>query len=90
MESASFLIGLGSFALAHLAYIVLFCDICRRTGPPILLWSCVLLVYAVSTRVLARHRIPAICAAPVRLYVVLITGMGVSALALPGWVGLRP
>lgn len=77
----AFRLGLGSFALAHLAYIVLFLTL-AGTAPPIVL-ALLLLAYAISTEVwLTPHT--GDMRGPVRLYVVLITGMGLSAFALPG------
>ena len=76
----AFLIGLGSFALAHLAYILLFAAL--ATGWPAILPGIVLIAYAISSEVwLAPHT--GEMRSAVRLYVVLITGMGLSALALP-------
>ncbi|MEO3416420.1 lysoplasmalogenase family protein [Roseovarius sp. CAU 1744] len=81
----AFLVGLGSFALAHLAYIVLFASL--ATGWPALFPVLALVAYAISTEV---WLIPYTAAlrGPVRLYVVLITGMGIAALALPGMVSM--
>lgn len=77
----AFLIGLGSFALAHLFYILLFTGL--AIGLPAILPALVLVAYAVSTEVwLAPYT--GEMRGPVRLYVVLITGMGLAALALPG------
>lgn len=77
----AFLVGLGSFALAHLAYILLFASL--ASGWPAILPILVLVAYAVSTEFwLTPHT--GDMRGPVRLYVALIAGMGASALALPG------
>ncbi|MFD1157864.1 lysoplasmalogenase [Roseovarius aestuarii] len=76
----AFLIGLASFALAHLAYILLFASL--AASAPLLLPVIALIAYAVSTEFWLTPYTGDL-RAPVRLYVVLITGMGVSALALP-------
>lgn len=77
----AFLIGLGGFALAHLAYILLFATL--ATGWPALLPAGLLIAYAISTEFWLSPHTGAM-RGPVRLYVGLITGMGLSALALPG------
>ena len=81
----AFLIGLGSFAIAHLAYILLFATL--ASGWPAILLAVLLIVYAISTEFwLAPHT--GDMRGAVRLYVVLITGMGLSALALPAGMTL--
>jgi len=81
----AFLYGLASFALAHLVYILLFASLgagplgAFATAP---LPAIALLVLALSTELwLAPHADS--LRWPVRVYVVLITAMGLAALALP-------
>ena len=76
----AFLVGLCSFALAHIFYILLFLGLAE--GLPTLLPVLILVAYAISTEFwLAPHT--GDMRGPVRVYVLLITGMGLSALALP-------
>lgn len=76
----AFLIGLGAFAAAHLAYALRFASLAE--GTPALLPAAVLIGLALSTeRWLVPHTGP--LRWPVRVYVVLITAMGFTALALP-------
>ena len=78
-----FLIGLISFALAHLAYIAHFLMISGGwAGGPI--WAvAAIIVFAASTELwLAPHT--GDMRWPVRIYVLLISGMGLTALGLPG------
>ncbi|RME14878.1 MAG: lysoplasmalogenase [Alphaproteobacteria bacterium] len=83
---AAFLAGLGSFALAHLAFIALFLAL---SGAP--LWSAFALqpglaVYLVAVGLSAEvWLVPHVGALrwPVRAYVVAITLMGLAALTLP-------
>ena len=76
----AFLIGLAGFALAHLFYILLFAGLAASW--PAILPVTLLLAYAISTEFwLASYT--GDMRGPVRVYVLLITGMGVAALALP-------
>ncbi len=77
----SFLIGLVAFALAHLAYVVAFFGL--STGAPPLLPVLALVALALSTEVWLTPHAGAL-RWPVRVYVGLITVMGVAALGLPG------
>ena len=77
----AFLIGLCSFALAHVAYIALFAGL--GSGLPPLLPAIGLILYAIASEIwLAPHT--GDMKWPVRVYVVLITLMGLAALTLPG------
>ncbi len=86
---AAFLYGLSAFALAHLVYILLFLGI---SGVP--LWqafseaplaAAALVLFALSTeRWLTPHT--GGLRWPVRVYILLITTMGLAALTLPMWV----
>lgn len=77
----AFLIGLGGFALAHLAYVLHFWTL--GTGPTIAHWPWIalLVVLALSTEVWLAPFTGAL-KGPVRVYVVLITLMGLTALGL--------
>lgn len=77
----AFLIGLCGFALAHVAYIALFSAM--GIGLPPLMPSIALILYAIASEVwLAPYT--GDMKWPVRVYVVLITLMGLAALTLPG------
>ncbi len=86
---AAFLYGLSSFALAHLTYILLFLGL---SG--VALWDAfsilplaaiAMIVFAASTE-LWLAPFTGTLRWPVRVYVALITGMGLAALTLPLWV----
>ena len=76
----AFLIGLIGFAAAHVAYIVHFYDMATMTPPLAAVF--VLVVLALSTEVWLRPYTGAMMW-PVRVYVVLITLMGLTATSLP-------
>jgi len=88
---AAFLYGLSAFGLAHLVFIVLFQSLggaqileAFATAPPL---ATGLLLLALSTEIwLAPYA--GRLAWPLRGYIVLITGMGLAALALPAGLGL--
>ncbi len=86
----AFLAGLSAFALAHLAFILLFQSLggsqlwdALARAP---VWSALLVGAALSTEIwLAPHT--GAMRWPVRIYVALITVMGLAALALPAGFG---
>ena len=81
----AFLTGLGSFALAHLLFILLLAGF--AAGWPPLLPVLALVGFAASTELwLAPHT--GAMRWPVRVYVLLIAGMGIAALALPATYAL--
>jgi len=84
---AAFLYGLSAFALAHLLYILIFQA--AGTGP---LWeafshaplaAAALILLALSTELWLTPHTGGL-AWPVRIYIALITAMGLAALGLPG------
>lgn len=77
----AFLAGLVAFALAHVAYAAAFFGL--STGAPPLLPAVALVALALSTEVWLTPHGGAL-RWPVRIYVTLITVMGLAALALPG------
>jgi uncharacterized membrane protein YhhN len=76
----AFLVGLIGFAAAHVAYVVHFYDL--SSGAPSLVAVIALAALALSTEVWLRPHTGAL-AWPVRIYVVLITLMGLTAMAMP-------
>ncbi|MGR3814461.1 MAG: lysoplasmalogenase [Cognatishimia activa] len=76
----AFLVGLIGFAAAHLAYIVHFYDLTNGTPP--LTAAVILVALALSTEFWLRPHTKDL-KWPVRIYVVLITLMGLTAAALP-------
>ena len=76
----AFLVGLIGFAAAHLAYIVHFYDLTNGTPP--LTAAVILVALALSTEFWLRPHTKDL-KWPVRIYVVLITLMGLTAAAMP-------
>ncbi len=78
-----FLIGLIGFALAHLVYILHFWALSGGILTDQLVAVAAIVIFAISTEFwLAPHT--GEMKWPVRLYVLLISGMGITALGLPG------
>ncbi|MRU14296.1 lysoplasmalogenase [Roseovarius sp. A21] len=82
---AAFLTGLVAFAAAHIAYIWVFAGLAQGAVP--LVPAAMLLIYAASSEVWLAPFTGAL-RWPVRGYVVLITGMGLTALMLPVGYGI--
>ncbi|TNF65023.1 MAG: lysoplasmalogenase [Rhodobacteraceae bacterium] len=85
----AFLSGLVAFALAHLLYVILFMGLRPDDagGLPPLLPTLALLALALSTEIWLTPHAGALRGA-VRVYVLLITAMGLAALSLPEGRGL--
>ena len=82
---AAFLTGLIAFAAAHIAYIWVFAGMAQGALP--LVPAAILLIYAASSELwLAPHT--GTLRWPVRGYVALIAGMGLTALMLPAGYGV--
>jgi uncharacterized membrane protein YhhN len=82
----AFLAGLSAFALAHVAYVLLFLGL---SGQPLLvafttkpLLAAFLIAVTASTEVWLTPHVGAL-KAPLRVYALVITGMGLAALTLP-------
>jgi len=89
---AAFMAGLASFALAHLAYAVVFVEVEGRLAPfdlTALRWLGVaaLIIMAQSTMIWLLPHTGGL-KRPVAAYVAIITAMGLAALHLPGPQGL--
>lgn len=89
---AAFMAGLGSFALAHLAYAAVFVGVDGRLAPfdlTALRWLgvAVLVIMAQSTLIWLLPHTGAL-KRPVGVYVAIISAMGLAALHLPGSHGL--
>ncbi|MCT8159842.1 lysoplasmalogenase [Pseudoruegeria sp. SHC-113] len=79
----AFLAGMGAFALGHLLYIANILQLSGNANPFFFEWAAIpFLLLAASTEIWLRPHTGALLW-PVRLYVVIITAMGVLALSEP-------